>query len=156
MSCSRLASAVILAAACTPAEVPVAAVPLVGDCSAAPAMGDLAAYGRTIATVAPTDTGEVRVRSCAVWPGDDLRNVVGTIAAGREIPVFGPVKHEPFSAGVGYVVPVQDAAGQQCRGYVSASVIASVRTREGADDPRAGLPLPDASAAWSGPCLATE
>jgi hypothetical protein len=125
-------------------------IALTGDCREGAPMGELSAYARTVATIQQNDTGTVRVRTCAVFPAGDLRNVLGTIAAGQRIHVFGPVKHELFSAGIGYVVPLIDSAGAQCRGYISATVIDGL---ENSDARVEGLPLPDASAAWRGPCL---
>lgn len=159
---------VLLACACTPTRAapdeqrdapprPVAAAssaalePVAFDGDCAGAMGSLDAYAGASATLISNSTG-VRVRSCAVWPADDLRNVLGVLAAGRRVPVFGPVKHPLFSAGVGYVVPLVDARGERCRGYVSHTVLERV-------DPHArpsraeAPPLPDARPAWTGPCL---
>lgn len=115
-------------------------------------MGNLAAYRRWSLTLGDGELGHVRVRSCAVWPAEDLRNVLGSIAAGERVPAFGPLKHEPFSAGVGYVVPLVDPAGRQCRGYVSHTVIAHLEAYPNVE-PEAGLPLPPAESAWRGPCL---
>jgi hypothetical protein len=41
--------------------------------------------------------------------GGGWRSVLGVVAAGQRVPVFGPVKHPLFSAGIGYVVPLVDA-----------------------------------------------
>jgi hypothetical protein len=127
-------------------------VPFTGSCEHGPAMGELAAYRRWSLTLEDDELGYVRVRSCAVWPAEDLRNVLGSIAGGERVPAFGPVKHEPFEAGVGYVVPLVDPEGRRCRGYVSHTVIAQVEAYPDVD-PRAGLPLPSAESTWSGPCL---
>jgi hypothetical protein len=122
-----------------------------GDCSRGPAMGSLDAYASASATLITNETG-VRVRVCAVWPATDLRNVLGVIPAGKRVPVFGPVKHPLWSAGVGYVVPLVDDQGRRCRGYVSDTVLERVDLH--AVLPSAGaLPLPDARPAWVGPCL---
>ncbi len=115
-------------------------------------MGTLETYGQTVARLKPQEGGVVRIRSCAVWPADDLGNVLGTLEAGREVPVFGPVKHPLFSAGIGYVVPLIDPSGDQCRGYLSASVIEDTVSLAKPTGPP-GIPLPDASASWDGPCL---
>ncbi|MCA9709272.1 MAG: hypothetical protein KDK70_25735 [Myxococcales bacterium] len=136
------------------APAPLRPVAIDGDCAAGPPMGPLEAYARASATLIASPSG-VRARSCAVWPADDLRNVVGTLASGQRIPVFGPVKHAPFSAGVGYVVPLVDPSGVHCRGYVSATVLEHVAAHAstgGADRPS----LPDGRGAWTGPCLVTE
>ena len=157
-----LASLGLASAGCTSAEPKPAAqlpalaevqpVPFAGSCAHAPAMGDLAAYRRWSLTLADDGLGYVRVRSCAVWPAEDLRNVLGSIAADEPVPAFGPVKHEPFPAGVGYVVPLLDPEGSRCRGYVSRTVVAHVEAYPEVD-PEAGLPLPSAEVAWAGPCL---
>jgi hypothetical protein len=134
-----------------PLVAPLEPVAFDGDCAGGPPMGSLAVYAGASATLSSSSTG-VRVRSCAVWPADDLRNVLGVVASGQRVPVFGPVKHPLFSAGIGYVVPLVDARGARCRGYVSATVLEHVdrhTRRSGVEDP----PLPDARPAWTGPCL---
>jgi hypothetical protein len=127
-------------------------VAMTGDCREGAPMGELNAYARTVATIQKNDSGTVRVRTCAVWPAEDLRNVLGTIAHGQEVPVYGPVKHELFSAGIGYVVPLIDSAGVRCRGYLSSTVIDQLDATN-VGSPGDGLPLPDASGAWRGACL---
>jgi hypothetical protein len=163
---ARSAAGILFAFACTPtgpdkhedlpprAVVASSAAPLEpvafdGDCASGPPMGSLDAYAGASATLISASTG-VRARSCAVWPAEDLRNVLGVLAAGQRVPVFGPVKHPLFSAGIGYVVPLVDARGERCRGYVSHTALERVdrHPRSGAADP-----LPDARPAWTGPCL---
>ena len=134
-----------------PSVAALAPVAFDGDCAGGPPMGSLAVYAGASATLIGDSTG-VRLRSCAVWPADDLRNVLGVAAAGQRVPVFGPVKHPLFSAGIGYVVPLVDARGERCRGYVSHTVLARV-DRHSRPSVVEDLPLPDARAAWTGPCL---
>lgn len=122
-----------------------------GDCVRGPGMGELRAYSGASGRLARHPEG-IRVRSCAVWPSSDLSNVIGVVESGRVVPLFGPVKHEAFGAGIGYVVPLVDGEGTQCRGYLSATVLEEVTTHPGADH-RGALPLPPATAAWTGPCL---
>lgn len=130
-------------------------VPLEGDCSLGPEMGALGAYSGLTVELLPTDSGWSRVRSCAVWPASDLSNVIGEIPSGVRVPAFGPVKHPAFSAGLGYIIPLQDGDGTTCRGYVSATITGDeVRGDEPSD--ASSLPLPDASPAWRGPCLVGE
>ncbi len=120
------------------------------SCADAPPMGDLRAYSGSSGRLVPSDIG-IRVRTCAVWPAEDLRNVIGVIEAERHVPLFGPLKHEAFSAGIGYAVPLVDPEGANCRGYVSATVVERVESHPDTSYQRA-LPLPDPRDAWSGPC----
>jgi hypothetical protein len=124
-----------------------------GDCSRGPAMGSLDAYAGASATLIRNETG-VRVRICAVWPVEDLRNVLGVIPSGQRVPVFGPVKHPLWSSGIGYVVPLVDDQGRRCRGYVSDTVLERIDTHSDRIPPVGALPLPDASPAWVGACFA--
>ncbi len=131
--------------------VPVGPVLVEGSCAGAPPMGDLDAY-RATHGVLIRSSPRIRVRSCAVWPAADLRNVVGTLPAGHSVPLRGPLKHGAFSAGIGYAVPLEDEQGQRCRGYISATVLESIERH---DDPRfrRAPPLPDSRPFWTGPCL---
>ncbi len=151
-------------ASCTPTQSPPAAdvqdmpiphlepIPVDGDCSAGPPMGKLGAYAATSVKLADTDSGSVRVRSCAVWPATDQRNVIGLLDARLVVPAFGPVKHAPMKSGIGYVVPLVDRTGRTCRGYISQTVIDRIDARA-QPDVRPFLPLPDPEAAWRGPCF---
>lgn len=163
-------------AACTPAQPPPAATqqaeaktdldvppqdmpiprleptPVDGDCSAGPPMGELGAYAATSVKLAQPESGSVRVRSCAVWPAADHRNVIGLLEAGLLLPAFGPVKHAPMKSGIGYVVPLVDGTGRTCRGYVSQTVIDRIDARA-QPEVRRFLPLPDPEGAWRGPCF---
>lgn len=84
------------------------------------AVGDVAAYDRTIRFLG---AGTVRVRSNAVFPRENLSNVLGNARAGRCHRADGPLKDADVPGGVGYAVRVRDRAGVVCRGYVSASVV---------------------------------
>lgn len=68
-------------------------IPVDGDCSAGPPMGKIGAYAATSVELTKTDSGSVRVWSCAVWPALDQRNVIGSLDDGLVAPAFGPVKH---------------------------------------------------------------
>ena len=165
-----MVAGVLVACACTPnsavsdehvdepprpgvasSAAPLEPVAFDGDCASGPPMGSLDAYAGASATLITNSTG-VRVRSCAVWPAEDLRNVLGVVASGQRVPVFGPVKHPLFSAGIGYVVPLVDAQGERCRGYVSHTALERV-DRHSPQSQVEALPLPDARPAWAGPCL---
>lgn len=78
--------------------------------------GDLARYHTPLVVVGDE---RVRVRANAMWPADDLRNVIGTISAGVRLLGDGPLKDSEVSAGVGYAIAVADSSGRRCRGYVS-------------------------------------
>ena len=110
-------------------------VPVDGDCSAGPPMGELGAYAATSVKLAEPESGSVRIRSCAVWPAADQRNVTGLLDAGLVVPAFGPVKHGPMSSGIGYVVPLIDSTGRTCRGHVSQTVIDRIDARGQPDVP---------------------
>lgn len=115
-------------------------------------MGKIGAYAATSVELTKTDSGSVRVRSCAVWPASDQRNVIGSLDGGLVAPAFGPVKHGPMRSGIGYVVPLVDGTGRTCRGYVSQTVIDRIDAHAQADV-QPFLPLPDPEAAWRGPCF---
>lgn len=136
----------------TPA--PLQPVAFDGDCSLGPPIGRIEAYAGASATLIRNSWG-VRVRSCPVWPVDDLRNVLGVLPPGQRIPVFGPTKYELFSAGIGYVVPLVDPRGVQCRGYVSQTVLDRIDRHSGTNY-REALPLPSPVGGRTGPCLLTE
>jgi hypothetical protein len=135
----------------TPKPALLAPVAFEGDCSVGPPMGQIRAYAGGSATLVSSST-DVRVRSCPVWPADDLSNVLGVLPSGARIPVFGPLKHESWGAGIGYAVPLVDPRGVECRGYVSATVLDHIEAHAQTGY-REALPLPDARAAWTGPCL---
>ncbi len=130
--------------------IPLEPIAVDRSCTHAPPMGDLQAYSGSSGRLVASEMG-IRVRTCAVWPAKDLRNVIGVIEPELRVPLFGPLKHEAFSAGIGYAVPLVDPDGSNCRGYVSATVVEGVESHPDSSY-RQALPLPDARDAWVGPC----
>jgi hypothetical protein len=92
------------------------------------AVGDVAEY-RVCLRVTPGEGQEhARIRANAVWPAEDMRNVLGRVPAGALLWGQGPLKNAEFSAGIGYAVAVQDDRGETCRGYIAGLVVEVVPT----------------------------
>ncbi|MCC7109708.1 MAG: hypothetical protein IT382_10495 [Deltaproteobacteria bacterium] len=67
--------------------------------------------------------GSIRVRANAVFNGDDLGNMIGTLRSGSCVRAEGPLKDLDVPGGIGWAIPVEDDLGQRCRGYVAEHVV---------------------------------
>lgn len=129
-----------------------AAAPILvdGDCSKGRPIGPLTNYAQRVRLRLGAG-GFVRVRATPEWSSEDHSNVIGTLRTTDAVAAYGPMKGEP-SNGIGWVVPLVDGAGTQCRGYVSATVVAEVRCDRSGARPEA---FPDPLDTTSGACVDT-
>jgi len=93
-----------------------------GSCAPARPLGDLADYSTRIRAM-DSALGFIRIRSEAIWSGEDLSNVLGTVPSGTVLWAEGPLKNAEISMGIGYAVAIRDKDGRTGRGYVSRTVI---------------------------------
>jgi hypothetical protein len=94
------------------------------DCSKGRPLGDIRVYNNLI-QVGQTGADSIRVRSSPKWYADDSSNILGMIKSGSIIPAWGPMKAIP-SHGLGYIIPLLDTKGNECRGYISESVVINI------------------------------
>ena len=91
-------------------------------------VGDTLLY-RILVHIRKNNLGCVRVRkdaSCFEVPNCEF-NVVGKIKDDLWVYASGPLKNAEFSAGIAYAIIVKDLSSKFSRGYLSESVIDSIR-----------------------------
>ena len=69
--------------------------------------------------------GYARIRSDATCfePIHCNHNIMGTINCGLIVYGTGPLKSSRISAGIAYIIAIQDSLGNKCMGYVSSTVV---------------------------------
>ncbi len=117
-----------------------------GDCAKGRPIGPLSNYGHRI-RLRFGDGGFVRVRSTLEW-SSDFSNVIGALRTNDLVAAYGPLKGVP-SNGIGWVVPLVDGSGRECRGYLSFAVVSEVRCNRSGAQPQA---FPDPLDTVAGPC----